>query len=432
MINNINCDPFDEYFLPEEIQEEVLSFLQLNDFKNATLVSKKWNEKISATRAFAKKVGISIKTTEYPKLSSLRKYENIKIRQFELKSSLKYFLENNQWKFVFLNFSKVSSQEKFVYVIKRLKHVKELKVYNVLITKLKKHEKLSFQHLENLIFSDVALDLLEIFLAKQPSLIGLSLAYINCDILHPIGVRKTLIELLNFNNHLRELYLNYDVTNVLFQEEINSLTSLNLTNLSIGFDSKNDVANSHARLNIEYFLKSQKELRVLQMSFQQKILTSTRSRRELHWFLRDEFERSNLQEATDISILFNVWNEMDMLIHLTLRFVENCTFDQFDMKIVKNCRPNLIIKTVEIKHMNRSYPHLIIEALLKLTPNLHTLYVSKLTRIWIDFASKNLIFLKKIKYCAIEEDLNCKEYYELKTRTEGGNCNIVFQQSYLG
>ncbi|XP_070491739.1 uncharacterized protein [Chironomus tepperi] len=418
--------------LYDDIMDIILDYLPVNDLLNASLVSKKWLEYIGESAAFRKKIVINSNFYTDPVISGKRKYECLNIRHHEMNSATLKLIKNHAWHTVYFNVQKVSSQNNFVGIIERLQHVRDLKVMNVAITKLKTHKKLSLSNLENLVFSDVAVDTFETFLDRQPELKSLSLRYITADILNKRTVREYVIEFLLLNNQLRQLELYPDVVNELFKSEVTQIVSLKLRSIALNLC---DIKDAVIRTNIEDFLKSQENsLEELKFLFQQKFV-GKRKYPQYSWYLEDEDsgdEEEADQKCNDISILFNVWNNLSCLKKLTLRFFVNFVENRELLLTLKNFKPNNSIKTLNIKHINCTIPVRTVEKIINLCPNLNYLYISNLDPSVITLCSQNLKFLKVINY-SVEKD-DAINVYDAAIKSANSNCNkfIKFHKEYMG
>ncbi|KAG5667499.1 hypothetical protein PVAND_015478 [Polypedilum vanderplanki] len=420
-------------FLPLEIIEIIFSYLPIKELLNASLVSKSWNNIIGSSEAFKKHSVVNLyhwdwDKNKFPEIKrSSREYEALNIKIFKCKdkdkSVLLNLLKSKNWRKVFFNVSKVSSQKHFVNFIQPLENVKDLSIMNVQIRELNKHNKIILNELESLSFSDIAIDTLYTFMAQQPSLKRLSLRFISSDILSKEQSGVVITNFLKSNSFIRELELNEDVTNDLFKKDITNKVKLSLKSLSIGLNNtESDVKN-----NLEIFLKSQySSLEQLEILLQQKFDI----RNEEFWW---DHERNLREENNDLVILFDVWNDLHSLKFLCLRFMKDKNVAEISPSSYKNLKKNSNIKSLSIRHISR--PNLqekYILAILNLVPNLTSLYITKLTPSLVRVVAYNLKLLRKISYMNEENDA-VNEYEALKnTNDESVNKFIKFSVEYLG
>lgn len=418
--------------LCDDIMEMILDYLPVKDLLNASLVSKEWLQYIGESAAFRKRIVINSNFYTTPVISGKRKYESLNIRQHEMNNMIKKLIKSHDWHTVYFNVQKISSQNSFTEIIQNMQKVRNLKVMNVAITKLKDHKKLSLPELENLVFSDVAVDTFETFLSNQPSLKTLSLRYLTADILNKRTVREYVIEFLILNCQVRQLELYADVVNELFKSEVTQIVSLKLRSITLNLC---DVKDAVIRKNIEDFLKSQENsLEELKFLFQQKF-KGRRKYPQYHWYLEDEdsdHEEERDEECNDISILFNVWNNLSSLKKLTLRFFVNFVENHEFLLSFKNLKPNNNIKILNIKHIGCTIPVKTVEKIMKLCPNLNSLYISNLNPSVINFCSQNLRLLKGINY-SVEKD-DAINVYDTAIKPVNNDCNkfINFHKEYMG
>lgn len=422
--------------LIDDIMDIILDYLPVSDLLNASLVSKKWLEYIGKSAAFRKRVVVNSNFYTEPVISDKRKFEILNIRQHEMKSSTLKLIKNHEWHIVFFNVQKVSSQKNFVEIIEKLQHVRNLKVMNVAITKLKDHKKLSLPNLESLVFSDVAVDTFETFLSHQPELKSLSLRFLTADILNKRTVREYVIEFLILNNQLRQLELYADVVNELFKSEVTQVVTLKLRTITLNLC---DVKEAVVKKNIEDFLKSQEgSLEELKLLFQQKFIRR-RKVPQNHWYREYEIDYSddddddeNGQECNDISILFNVWNNLSGLKQLTLRFFVNFVESHEYLLTLKNLKPNTSIRILNIKHIACTIPIKTVEKIIKLCPNLNSLYVSNLNPSVVNFCSQNSKLLRGINYSVEKDDAINVYDTAIKPANNDSNKFIKFHKEHKG
>ncbi|KAL7030131.1 hypothetical protein ACKWTF_006535 [Chironomus riparius] len=417
--------------LINEIMDIILDYLPVQDLLNASLVSKEWLDYIGKSAAFRKKVVINSNFYTDPVITDKRQYKSLNIRQHEITKTTTKLIKNHEWHTVYFNVQKVSSQKEFVGIIEKMQHVKNLKVMNVAITKLKDHKKLSLSSLENLVFSDVAVDAFETFLSHHQELKTLSLRFITADILNKRAVREYVIEFLILNSQVSQLELYADVVNELFKDEVTQIVPLKLRSITLNLC---DVKDSMIKKNIEDFLKSQESsLEELKILFQQKFI-GRRKYPQYQWFLEDEDSGEDEEmedKCNDISILFNVWNNLSNLKKLTLRFFVNFVDNMEFLLSLKNLKPNNCIKILNIKHIGCSIPIRTVDRIIKLCPNLNSLYISNLNPSVINLCSHNLKLLRSINY-SIEMDGAINVYDTSIKPVNDCNKFIKFHKEHMG
>lgn len=417
--------------LPDEIIALILDYIPVKDLLNASLVSKGWLQYIAESVAFRKKVVINSNFYTIPSISKWRSYESLNIRQFKVDSDILGLLEKNDWRSVYFNIQRIKSQKDFVAIMEKIKHVKDLRVMNVAITKLNTHQKISLPDLETLVFSDVAVDTFETFITNHPSLKFLSMRFITNDIANKHSAEEYFIEFLVQNSHIRDLELYDDVIKNLFKTEVTQIVPLNLRSVSLFFCG---TIKSEIQKNVELFLKSQSHLEELRMCFNAKkgeprYIMSRRfygNHDEVFVEIEDELK------CDDVMIVFNLWNEMYSLKKLSLRFLSNFAQNEdVYTSMFKNQKANTSIKVLVIQHIGRRVPLKLIKIILSLCPNLTRLYVTDLELNLMKFCAFNLKLLKSFNY-TYEKDFSINEYNTMINVNQEMNKFIKFQKEYLG
>lgn len=413
---------------PDEIIEIILDFLPHKDLINATLISKSWNALIGSSGSFKKRIVINVSDLgEEQQLSpittSQRSYQIINIRKLKVPKEINK-INNKKWKKVFMNICKVKSQKEFAKTIKsNFPFARELKIMNVAIKELSKECTLPLEHLESLIFSDVSLDVFEVFIVAHPCIKSLSLRFITKDIGHPSTIAAQIVKFLQLNKGVQHLELYEDVTNEFFKCDVSQSLELNLKSLAINLnETKDDV-----KANLEVFLKAQgASLQDLRMSLHQK-----NDRQEFDFGYWGHDARDRMKESTDLLILMNSLNSLKALEKLTLRFFKDSDVLEIDRKILSSLKPNSSLKEIKIQHNNCELPTAAILALIKFAPNIRTLYITKLTLPIIRFLALNLNLLRSLKYLIEEGDCK-KEYLNMINENKCDNKFIELSQAYLG
>lgn len=414
---------------PQEIIENILNLLPLRDLLNATLVSKSWNVLIGASDSFKKRIVINLSDLGEEKhltpiFQSNRSYEILNIRKSKTPDDLNR-ISNKKWKKIFINICKIRSQKEFAKIIKNnFTSVKELRIMNVAIKELSKDSTLSLEHLESLIFSDVALDVFEVFIVPHPHLKSLSLRFITKDIGHPSTTGAQIEKFLQLNEGVQNLELYEDVVNEFFKNDIAQSLNLKLKSLAINLNATKD----DVKTNLEVFLKAQGAfLQDLRMSFHQK-----KDRNEAYFgYWRHESRDGGIKESTDLLILINSWNSLKVLQKLTIRFFNDSDVLEIERKVLSKLQPNSSLREIKIQHINCELPTAAILALFKFAPNIKTLYITKLTTPIIKFLALNFNLLRSLKYCFEEGDCK-KEYLEMITEKKCDNKFIKISQAYEG
>lgn len=403
-------DPLNPVNLPFEIVDDILSYLPVDDLLNSTLVSKFWNETISTSSTFRNRIAIKLHSwdEEPPTVisNSTRSYEILTISDFKINSTKLLSLRDKNWRKVTLSIGKISSQKSFLKLIETFSTVKDLKILSTNIRELNTNNKLKLPDLENLVLSDVTLDLFDVFIAHHPQLKSLSLRYISCDILSPRRVGEAIVELLTLNTQLKDLELNHLVTNDLFLDNIAPKLPLKLKSLTLGLD---DTSRTVCE-NIEEFLKSQgSTLEHLKLVLHSKFIKKG-AHEWGYWDNNPQSERS----SDDIMIIFNVWNTMTALKSLTIRFLQNSSSLEDNKEFLRTLKRNTNISELWIQFNNVSYPPSLITDLMKLSPNLTSIYVTKLTPATVRYAAINLAALRELKCFTFDGECQ-QEFNELKT-----------------
>lgn len=413
---------------PEEICEIILDFLPIKDLLNATLISKAWNELIGCSNSFKKRVVINLSDLGEekqlaPLAQSKRSYELINIRKSKPPKDLNK-ISNKNWKKIFINICKIKSQKEFAKIIKtNFANAKELRIMNVAIKELSRNCTLSLEHLDTLIFSDVALDVFEIFIIPQPCLKSLSLRFLYMDIGHPSTTGLQIEKFLQLNKEVQNLELYEDVVNEFFKNDVTKSVKLNLKSLAVNLNATKD----DVKANLELFLKAHGPLlQDLRISFHQK---NDRQPYDMGYWRDDA--REVMKESTDLFILMNAWNDLKALEKLTLRFFKDSDNLEIERKILSSLQPSSSLKEIKIQHINCALPTATILALLKFAPNMRALYITKLTVPIIKFLALNFNLLRSLKYCFEEGDCK-KEYLDMINERKCDNKFIVISQAYLG
>ena len=423
-IKKSDRDPFNPEVFPEEIQSAILNFLPLQDFLNATLVSKSWNIMICCSPEFKRVVGIKLHPwSDEPTMieSSERCYEILSIADFKLQSRKLNYLRSHKWRHVTLSVGSIGSQNKFVNVMKIFQNsIKDLKILSTNIAKLNGNPTIELPELENLILSDVTLDLFDVLMVKQPSIRSLSMRHVITDVKSPRSVGDALIQFLNLNDSLKDLEMNYIVTNDLFKANVAPAIATKLKNVIIGLNE----TKSEVRENIEKFLQSQGgSIERLKLILHQKFI-----RQETHqWRYWDEPEIANDSDSEDINIIYRTWNSMAVLSSITIRFLRNSSElpDSLEIRdFMKTLKRNVNVTSLNLQFMNVDAPPSVIINLMKLAPNLQSIYVTKLSSAVVLYAAVNLKALRCLRCFAFSDDC-LQEYTQLKGSRDNVNKFIV-------
>ena len=409
-------DPFNPEVFPAEIIDYILTFLTVDDLLEATLVSKLWNETIGSSTAFRNRVTIKLHAwnEEPPSVisSSKRNYEIVTICEYKVNSTKLLSLRDKNWRKVTLSIGKISSQKSFMKLIETFATVKDLKILSTNIRELNTSKKLELQDLENLVFSDVTLDLFDVFIACQPSLKSLSLRYVSCDILSPRRVGEAIVEFLMINQHLKDLELNHLVTNDLFLVDISTKLHLKLRSLTIGLDDTSKTV----RENIEKFLRTQgQHLEHLKLVLHSKFI-----KKGPHEWGYWHDDRENERSSDDVLIIFNAWNSLTALKSLSIRFLHNSSDLEDNHELMRTLKRNTSVTELSIQFSNViCLPSLVMD-FMKLSPNLKTIYMTKLAPAVVRYAAINLTALRELKCCSFDGECQ-QELTELKTTRNNVN-----------
>lgn len=415
-------DPFNPEVFPEEIREEILSFLGVKHLLEASLVSRLWSTTIGSSLCFKRKVMINLHSWDESAPSAIadsdRSYENLTVAEFKTSSTKLLSLRKKNWRRVTLSVGKISSQKSFIKLMETFEAVKNLKILSTNIRELNTNKKLTLVDLERLVLSDVTLDLFDVFIANQPSLKSLSLRFISCDILSPRRTGEAIVEFLALNQTLKDLEMNHLVTNDLFVANVAPKLPLKLRSLTIGLDETSQIVQE----NIEYFLRSQGDnVEHLKLILHQKFVKKGPN----EW---GYWERGNNVEndraSDEISMIFNVWNSLTSLKSLFVRFLQNSSEIVINRELLKSLKRNVNVTIIFIQFMNINAPSSIIIELMKLCPNLRVLYVSKLIPAIVRYAAINLIALRELKCFKFEGEC-LQEFNDLKVARSDVNKFIV-------
>lgn len=414
---------------PEEINEIIWDYLPVVDLLNATLTCKSWNYEIGNSDSFKKRIVINISDLEKEKpifklSKSNRAYEIINIRRYRKPSDLHNLCEK-EWKKVFFNIAKFKSQKKFTEVLsENFSFVKDLKVMNVSIKELSKNVSLSLPNLEHLVFSDISLDVFDIFIENQPKLKSLSMRFVYKDLGHESTVGGQLEKFLQVNKNIKHLEIYEDITNDFLTRDISQRLKLNLKSLAIGLSNTSD----EVRGNVIRFLKSEGDtLHDLRIIFHQKC-----NRHDGHqWGYWGRQEEEEMENSSDLMIVVNAWNDLKALQKLTLRFLKSSEDFEIDRKILKSLQPNSNVTETMIKHINCELPFDAIQNILKYSPSINAIYVTKLNPRILRFLVLNFTLLRLIKFSMEEGDCK-KEYEEMIATKKCDNKFIKLERTYLG
>lgn len=426
-----DCDPMNLKVFPDEIRQELLSYLPVSDLLSASLVSKLWLESIGSSIVFKKNIVIKLHSwnnQDPPDVArSQRDYEILTISDSELSSKALNGLRDKTWKQVTMSIGRIKSQKSFIKLMQAFEDVKNLKVLSTHISKLNSDiQPLILPQLESLVLSDVTLDLFDALIVAQPSLKSLSLRFISCDIASPRRVGEALVEFFQLNHRLKDLEMNHLVTNDLFLVDITKNVNLKLRSLALGLDSTSPAARDH----IEKFMRSQGDsLEYLKLVLHQKFIK--RGQNEWgYWNYPNENEED--RRTDDIFILFNVWNSMTSLKSIAIRFLQSSAEIEANRELMKTLKRNTNVISLYVQFMNVSAPASIVLEIMKLSPNLQTLYVTKLTPAVVRFAAINLIALRNLLCFSFEGECH-QEYAQLKAaRNDVNNFISIKDRCTLG
>jgi hypothetical protein len=416
-------DPLNSEVFPEEIQSAILSYLPVKDLLNATLVSKLWNDVIGSSIVFKRSIGIKLhlwsdEPTEIG--NSDLSYEIVSVADFKMSSKKLDCLRDKNWRRVTLSIGSVPSQSKFVTIMSTFRAVKDLKVLSTNIGQLKGNPTIVLEDLETLVLSDVTLDLFDVLMVKQPSLRSLSMRFVITDVKSPKTVGEALTQFMNLNDTLRDLELNYIVTNDFFKVPAPQFPNLKLKNVTIGLnETKPKVCD-----NIAEFLRSQgPSIERLKLVLHQKFV----KQESFHWRYWDVPEMQNDSDSKDINIVYSVWNSMTALNEINLRFLKTSTELPETLEsreFMRSLKRNVNITSFNYQFMNVEAPASVIINIMKLAPNLQSIYVTKLSSAVVRYAAINLKALRSLKCFAFSDDC-VQEYTQLKASQDEVNKFIV-------
>lgn len=423
-------DPLNPAVFPDEICQLILSYLPVADLLSASLTSKLWLEAIGASLTFKKRVSIKIHAWhELPPhdiANSTRSFEILHLSHLNMGPDKLHCLRGKNWRRVALNIGKVKSQKRLLELMQTFGNVKDLKILSTNIRQLNTEKKAELPELENFTLSDVTLDLFDLFIAHQPSLRRCSMRFVSCDILSPRRVGEALVEFLKLNEQLKELEVNFLVTNDLFLVNVGAELALKLRKLTIGLN-ETSVA---VRGNIEEFLRLQGEsVECLKLIFHQKLARKGPNEWG-YWERRGDADASLSSE--DVLIVYRAWNSLTALKHLSLRFLQDSSELDDHRELLKNLKRNVNVTSLSIQFMNVAAPSTLPMDLMKLSPNLHSLYVSKLTPAMVRYAAIHLKVLRQLTCFTFEGECN-QEYNELKaSRTDINNIITIVDRCAFG
>lgn len=415
-----DSDPMNLAVFPDEIRQFIVGYLSNPDLLSASLVSKLWFETIGSSLAFKKNVFIKLHlwNCESPPslVDSSRDFENITISNFKITSAILKGINNKDWKNVTLSIGKISSQNSFIKLLETFESLKNLKILSTQIKNLNSGQQpLTLAQLNHLTLSDVTLDLFDMLIVNQPSLKSLSLRFVSCDIASPRRVGEALVEFFKFNQQLRNLEINYLITNDLFLVDIKDLP-LKLKTLSIGFDS----TSSEVRAHIEQFIRSQGNyLEHLKLTLHQNLVHNGRD----EWGYWNRSNQEEVLDFADASVIFNTWNSLTTLKSIAIRFLKSTAEMKIPREFLKTLKNNPSVTSLYIQFMNVNAPTSIAIEIMKLSPKLQEIYVTKLTPEIVRFAATNLKGLRKIKCFSFNGECQ-QEYVQLKAARNDVNILI--------
>lgn len=425
-------DPMNQLVIPVEIRQLILSYLPVPDLLSASHVSKLWLESIGTSAAFKRRIIIKVHSwnnQEPPVVKdSVRDYENLSITDFNISSGSKILkgLRDKNWRRVTFSIGTVPSQKSFIKIMQTFAAVKHLKVLSTHISKLNDHQPIVLPDLEHLLLSDVTLDLFDVLITTQPSLKSLSLRFVSCDIASPRRVGEALVEFFRHNEQLKDLEINYLVTNDLFLVDIAKDSKMKLRALTVGLDK----TTSEARGHIEHFVQSQGEnLELLKLVLHQKFVKNGPN----EWgYWNRERENEYEYNSDDVFILFNSWNSLVSLKTIVIRFLRKSTEVEISRELLKTLKRNVNVTSLYVQFMNVTAPASIVLEIMKLSPNLHTLYVTTLTPAVVRYAAGSLMALRSLQCFSFEGECQ-QEYDQLKAaRTDVNNFIVIKDRCALG
>lgn len=298
--------------------------------------------------------------------------------------------------------------------------VRDLKILCTQISQLSGNPKILLPDLENLVLSDVTLDLFDMLIAKQPSLKSLAMRFVICDVKSPRRVGEALTEFLNLNGTLKNLEMNYVVVNDFFSVSVAPTIQTKLRNVTIGLND----TKPETRANIEEFLRSQGDsIEHLKLVVHQKFI-----RQESHqWRYWDVPAMGVDRSSDDINIIYNVWNSMTSLTSLSIRFLQNSAELQDNpetRQFMKTLKRNVNVTSLNLQFMNVEAPASIVINLMKLSPSLQSIYVTKLSSAVVRYAAINLKALRNLKCFSFSDECQ-QEYAQLKMSRDDVNKFIV-------
>lgn len=421
-------DPLNVEVLPDLICQQILSFLDVSDLLTASLVSKLWYQTIGSSLAFEKKIAIRLHAWNRDEPlginNSSRRYSILSISDFKkIHSRTMHALRDKEWKKVSLSIGKVSSQKSFIEMIDPFATVRELRVMSTNIRELNRdHKKLILPCLESLVLSDVTLDLFDVFIANQPCLKSLSLRFVTCDILSPRRVGEAITEFLQLNGQVRDLEMNHVVTNDLFLVDSANGLGVKLRSITLGLSE----TSMEARWNIEKFLRSQGEsLAHLKLILNQKFIK--KGPNEWGYWQRNQGDNDDDSPSQDVFVLLNSWNSLTTLESLCVRFINPSADYELQRELIMSLKQNTNVTSLFVQFMNVRAPASISLDLMKLLPNLKTLYITKLTPSIVRYAAIHLKVLRNLMCFSFEGECQ-QEYNELKTTRSDVNKFIVISE----
>jgi hypothetical protein len=416
-------DPLNSDVLPGEIQNVILSYLPVKDLLNATLVSKLWNDVIGSSHVFKRNIGVKLHLwSDEPTVigNSERSYEIVSVADFKLKSKKLDCLRDKSWRRVTLSIGSIQSQSKFVTIMSTFREVRDLKILSTNIAQLKGNPTIVLGDLETLVLSDVTLDLFDVLMVKQPSLRSLSMRFVITDVKSPKTVGEALTKFMNLNDTLRDLELNFIVTNDFFKVPVTPIPNLKLKNITIGLnDTKPEV-----RDNIVGFLKSQgASIERLKLVLHQKFVKQD----SFQWRYWENPQMQNDSDSDDINIIYQTWNSMTALNEINIRFLKTSaelpeTLES--REFMRSLKRNVNITSFNYQFINVDAPASVIINIMKLAPNLQSIYVTKLSSAVVRYAAINLKALRSLKCFAFSDDC-VQEYTQLKASQDEVNKFIV-------
>lgn len=357
--------------LPFELHDLIFHHLNASELINASFVSKQWYNFIGESKYFQNKVAIRFDEFSYGhkrrlaninviKMSN-RNYKMVHIKNYTAGEEKILFLWI-EWKMITIEIHKFSSMTQyFEYLTQFAETVKELEIVKLLIIfENDCSDKLEFPQLEKLSFKNVSVLAIEPFIKHQKKLKSLNLYLIKKS---SMPREKIIIDLLMKNKDLEQLSIGFNFH--LFDEDISQKIKLNLKTIILENCLKMEMP-YNVMNNLQTFLKAQgKTINCIK-----------------------------LINLNDVGIIFEIWNNMEVLNEITIKYFSLSKKPNFDSYQDLTLKPNYRMKKLNIEIW--SVPLRWLKKLLDACPNLEELNISRMSTELMQYVKEHSTKLKRI------------------------------------